>query len=61
MATEPTTCTPDKLREFVYSHGLLKSGSHSKDEDAYCILEARAVCMGLEKTDSPDATGMPDI
>lgn len=57
-----TECTPNNLADYVKNElgGKLMRGAHTHEPEC-CILEARSLCMGLEKTDDPKSVGRPDI
>lgn len=57
------TCTRQTLEQVIAQHGgVLTTGCHDASADGpCCIMEARAVCLGLEWTDEPSVVGMPDI
>src|SRR5262245_37706993 len=62
MSQQQVTCTEQSLRDVIAKHGgVLKRGAHKPEQGECCILEARSICLGLEMTDSPAKTGMPDI
>lgn len=57
------TCNPDRLAQTIAAlpGGVLQQGSHCFGEPGCCILEAVAICEGLEKTDNPITLNRPDI
>lgn len=57
------TCTPNRLAQTIAAlpGGVLNQGSHCFGEPGCCILEAVAICEGLDKTDNPLTLNRPDI
>jgi hypothetical protein len=56
------SCTQSRLEEVIAARGgVLKSGTHTDPAGECCILEAVSICQGIPYTDSPEATGMPDL